>query len=113
MDEARKAKKLKGTFVHTVFFWLKNPDSEADRKKFEYELTTFIDDMEMIIGQHIGTPAGTNRPVIDSSYTYNLLLTFKNREDQDAYQDHPRHKKFIENASDLWEKVVVYDSVKM
>lgn len=113
MKEVRKPKNLKGSFVHTVFFWLKNPDDETARNKFEYELTTFIDAMPMIVGKHIGTPAGTSRSVIDSSYTYNLLCTFKTKADQDAYQDHPIHKKFIENASDLWEKVVVYDSIRM
>ncbi|HEU0111987.1 MAG TPA: Dabb family protein, partial [Flavisolibacter sp.] len=30
-------------------------------------------------------------------------------EGQKTYQDHPIHKKFVEDCSHLWEKVVVYD----
>ena len=106
-----KKKKTRDPYKHIVFFWLKNPTDEAVRQKFEQELKTLTENIDVIVCTHIGTPAPTNREVIDSSYTYNLLLTFKNKEDQDIYQDHPVHHKFIENASSLWEKVVVYDSV--
>jgi hypothetical protein len=30
---------------------------------------------------------------------------------QKIYQDHPIHKKFIEDCSALWEKVIVYDVI--
>lgn len=101
----------KGKFAHIVFFWLKEPEQAGVRKKFERELNQLVEGIDVIVSSHIGTPAGTDRGVIDSSYTYNLLLTFKNKKDQDIYQEHPTHLKFIENAEHLWEKVVVYDSV--
>ena len=41
-----------------------------------------------------------------------LIVTFKSKEDQDIYQDDPTHLKFIENASYLWDKVKVYDSME-
>lgn len=112
-SEAKKPKKIKGDFIHMVFFWLKNPDSDADRSEFLSELNGFIDNMDVIVAKHIGKPADTRRPVIDSSYTFSLVVTFKNAEDQDIYQEHPLHKKFIDNASGLWEKVVVYDSLQI
>ena len=99
-----------GNFAHTVFFWLKNPDNNIDRKAFEASLTRFINNSGFIKTKHIGVPAKTDRGVIDNSYTYSLLLTFNSKEDQDKYQDEPNHKKFIEESSSLWTKVVVYDS---
>jgi len=97
-------------FIHHVFFWLRKPVTEDIRQKFENALKKLIT-VETIVSYHLGVPAATNREVIDSSYTYSLLATFKNKEDQDIYQSHPTHLKFIEDCAELWERVVVYDSV--
>lgn len=97
-------------FVHHVYFWLKKPVSRESRMKFENGLKQLVT-IETIVGKHLGMPASTNRGVIDISYSYSLLLTFKNKEDQDIYQTHPTHLKFIEEFEELWEKVVVYDSI--
>ena len=96
-----------------VFFWLKNPDSPADRAAFETSLKKFINQSVFIRGMHVGTPAPTDRPVIDSSYTYSLVLSFDSKADQDAYQDEDGHQVFIAECSPLWEKVVVYDSINI
>ena len=100
-------------FKHTVFFWLKEPDNKSDRAAFETSLKTFINTSVYIQSKHIGTPANTNREVIDSSYTYCLSLGFSSKENQDKYQDEPAHNMFIEESSGLWSKVVVYDSVSI
>lgn len=105
-----KEMETQGNFAHTVFFWLKNPNNESDRGAFEKSLTYFIKNSQFIKTRHIGVPAATSRDVIDHSYTYSLLLTFENKADQDQYQEEPLHKKFIEESSHLWEKVLVYDS---
>ena len=97
-------------FIHHVFFWLGQPLTDDKRKKFEKALKNLVM-VETIVSYHLGIPAATNREVIDSSYTYSLLTTFRNKKDQDIYQTHPIHLKFIEECSELWEKVVVYDSV--
>ena len=99
-------------FIHHVFFWLRKPVTEEVRKKFEKALKELVT-IETITGYHLGVPAPTNREVIDSSYTYSLLTTYRNKEDQDIYQTHPKHLSFIDDCSDLWEKVVVYDSVSI
>jgi hypothetical protein len=97
-------------FIHHVYFWLKKPVTADVRKQFEEGLQKLIK-VETIVNHHLGIPAGTNRDVIDGSYNYSLLLTFRNREDQDIYQNHPIHLKFIEENSALWERVVVYDTI--
>lgn len=103
------AKKL-DYFVHHVYFWLKKPATRETRVKFEKGLKELFT-IETIVGKHLGTPATTDHGVIDSSYSYSLLLTFNSKEDQEIYQTHPTHLKFIADCEDLWEKVVVYDSI--
>ena len=39
---AQPSLKLPGEFVHSVYFWLKNPDSESDKAEFLEALETFI-----------------------------------------------------------------------
>ena len=99
-------------FIHHVFFWLKQPVTQEARKKFEEGLNALVK-VETIVDYHLGIPAGTSRDVIDASYTYSLLVTFRNREDQDIYQTHSIHLKFIEDCNALWERVVVYDTVNI
>jgi len=36
------SKRIKGGFLHMVFFWLKNPDDQKDRRSFENVLQEFI-----------------------------------------------------------------------
>ncbi len=97
-------------FVHHVYFWFRKPFSKKDRARFEEALKKLVT-VETIEEMHLGVPAPTRRDVVDRSYTYSLVTTFKNKADHDIYQTHPTHLKFIDDCGDLWEKVVVYDSV--
>jgi hypothetical protein len=99
-------------FIHHVYFWLKKPVTPGMKARFEKGLKELVT-IDKIVDYHLGVPAGTDRNVIDSSYSFSLLVTFKNREDQDIYQTHPVHLKFIADCQELWEKVVVYDSVSI
>jgi hypothetical protein len=95
--------------VHHVFFWLKNPGSETDRKQLIEGLKTLkaIKEVKQLL---IGTPASTEkREVVDNSFDVSELMYFDNVEGQDAYQIHPVHKAFVDKYSHLWEKVIVYD----
>ena len=98
-------------FYHVVYFWLKEPDNGAKNERFLKSLNSFLDEVEVIQTKHVGSPAGTDREVIDSSYTFSLVVTFKNRKDQDIYQEHASHKRFISESQELWSKVQVYDSI--
>ncbi len=109
--KVRMTEESEGSFMHVVFFWLVD-DSEETHKKFMSELRKFIDKVDLIKTKHIGAPADTDREVIDSTWTYSLILSFDSKKEQDLYQEHQLHKDFIENASSLWKKVQVYDSVK-
>ena len=102
----------KGFFIHHVYFWLKNPDSQADKAKLVEGLKK-LSKVKMIRTFHIGQPAPTNRDVIDRSYSVSWLLFFDNKADQDSYQADPVHLKFVEEYSALWTKVIVYDSIDL
>jgi hypothetical protein len=97
--------------VHHVFFWLKNPNSKEDLAKLLAGLKTLAK-IETVRGVHFGVPASTEkREVVDNSYSASEILFFDDTAGQKIYQDHPIHKKFVEDCSHLWEKVVVYDAI--
>lgn len=97
--------------LHHVFFWLKNPDSEADRAKLIAGVKSLAA-IETVRSIHVGVPASTEkRDVVDNSYHVSELLGFDDVAGQDVYQVHPLHKKFVDEHQHLWSKVVVYDAV--
>jgi len=96
---------------HHVFFWLKNPNSKEDLAKLIAGVKS-LGQIETVRAIQVAVPASTEkRAVVDSSYSVSELLMFDDVEGQNAYQVHPLHKKFVEECSHLWEKVVVYDSL--
>ena len=99
---------MKG-IIHHVFFWLKNPSSKEDLDQLVAGLKT-LEKIKTVRKLYIGVPALTEkRDVIDSSFHASELMFFDNIKDQEAYQEDPIHKKFIEECSQLWAKVIVYD----
>ncbi len=100
----------KPMLTHHVFFWLKNPSSKEDQAKLIEGVKT-LSKIETVRQLHVGVPADTEkRPVVDNSYAVSELIFFDDTHGQGTYQDHPIHKKFVEDYSHLWEKVIVYDS---
>ena len=101
---------MKKLLVHHVFFWLKDPNNAEARKAFENGLQALVK-VPQIQSYHIGTPVESPREVVDDSFTYSYIAFFKNNENQDIYQTHPIHLKFIEDCQHLWKKVIVYDAM--
>jgi hypothetical protein len=103
--------KNKKQLTHHVFFWLKNPGSKEDLEKLLAGLKT-LSKIETVKKLYIGVPASTEkREVVDNSYSASELMFFDDVEGQNVYQVHPIHKKFVDECSHLWEKVIVYDSI--
>jgi hypothetical protein len=95
--------------VHHVFFWLKNPASQADRDQLIAGLRTLAA-IPVIRDLQIGVPASTEqRDVVDASFDVSELMLFASVADQKIYQDHPIHQDFIAKCAHLWRKVIVYD----
>lgn len=95
-------------FVHAVFFWLKPGLPPEAEDRFVKGVNSLLA-IKTIAHGSVGTPADTDRPVIDRSYSYGLLTVFKDKAAHDAYQVDPIHLAFIESCQDCWEKVKIYD----
>lgn len=95
--------------VHTVYFWLKSDLTEEQRAAFAKGVDSLrgIGCAEAV---YIGTPAATDRPVIDKSYDIGLTVVLADMAAHDAYQVDPIHTKFVEEFGSYWERVVIYDA---
>ena len=97
-------------FVHAVYFWLREDLSSAERAGFAGELRT-LSGIDVIQHAYVGTPAPTDRPIIERGYSYALVLVFADQAAHDVYQDHPVHDRFRTECARLWTRVQIYDSV--
>lgn len=104
--------KKKPGFIHHVFFWLKDPANNNDREKLVEGLRALAK-VKTIRSFHIGKPANTNREVIERGYAVSWLTYFENEADQASYQEDPIHLNFVKQCSELWSKVIVYDTVEL
>lgn len=95
--------------VHSVFFWLK-PDLTAEQTaEFRAGLES-LRGVSSVEAVHIGTPAPTDRPVIDRSYSFALTVLLKGMAEHDAYQVDPIHREFVTRFSAHWDRVLIYDA---
>ena len=102
-----------GKVVHHVFFWLKRPDSAADREDLIAGLRA-LSEISVIRSLEIGLPAPTEqRDVVDASFDLSELMVFDSVGDQAIYQEHPIHRDFVARCGHLWRKVMVYDMITL
>ncbi|MGJ1268911.1 Dabb family protein [Sphingobacterium spiritivorum] len=99
-----------GQIIHSVYFWLKEELTAQQVKDF----TKFFEALRKvpnIKSLRYGRPAETSkRPVVDNSWTYNLIVVFEKMEYINTYETHPIHLKAIEDFSSNWTKVLVHDT---
>lgn len=95
--------------THHVLFWLKADTSEEIKQAFRAGLDS-LQNIESIRSIYIGTPAPIERPVVDTTYSFSLLIVFDDLAGHDIYQVHPLHKTFLDNFRALFERVVIYDA---
>ncbi|SOD12130.1 Dabb family protein [Pedobacter xixiisoli] len=111
--DKRMAQLKKGTIIHVVYFWLK----EGISKEEEQDFLRYFDVLETIPQVqtlNFGKPAPTTkREVVDHSYSYNLICTFKNLEDITIYENHPTHVVGAKKFSKYWTRVEVKDTQLM
>ncbi|WP_129714565.1 Dabb family protein [Pedobacter sp. SYP-B3415] len=95
--------------AHHVLFWLKPETTDAEKAEFKRGLET-LENIEVVRQFHIGSPAPIERAVVDTTYTFSLILFFDDLAAHDIYQVHPVHKTFLENFRVFFERVVIYDA---
>lgn len=95
--------------AHHVLFWLKADTTNEQIAAFRDGLQS-LEGMEVVKNLHIGTPAPIERPVVDVTYTFSLVVFFDDLAAHDVYQVHPIHKTFLDNFRSLFDRVVIYDA---
>lgn len=95
--------------AHHVLFWLKENTTNEQKVAFRKSLQS-LEKVEGIKAFHVGTPAPIERNVVDSTYTFSLVLFFDDLAAHNAYQVHPLHVAFLEEFRIFFEKVVIYDA---
>ena len=96
--------------THHVLFWLKPETTEQQKADFKKGLES-LTGVETIQSLYVGSPVKEiSRPVVDTSYTFSLVILFNDLAGHDVYQTHPVHKAFLENFRVFFEKVVIYDA---
>lgn len=94
---------------HHVLFWLKADTTDEQKAAFRKSLET-LEKIEVVNFFHVGTPAPIERAVVDTTYTFSLLLTFADLDAHNVYQAHALHQAFLEEFRVYFEKVVIYDA---
>src|SRR5689334_12126902 len=97
-------------FIHAVYFWLRPDLTAAERDRYEAGLRS-LRGIEHVAHGWIGSPAPTDRPVIERGYTRALVLAFADEAAHDAYQVHPVHDRFRAECGAMWTRVQIFDSV--
>ena len=95
-------------FVHTVYFWLQDRLSDNDVRAFENGLDLLLS-IKTVDHSFRGVPADTDRPVIDRTYSYGIVVVFADKAAHDAYQTDPKHDRFRNECAQYWRKVQIYD----
>ena len=95
-------------FVHCVYFWLRDDLTAEERQRFTQGLQS-LTEIEGVKEGYVGTPASTDRPVIDRSYAYALVVVFEDQAAHDAYQEDEVHDAFRDTCAALWTDVRIYD----
>jgi quinol monooxygenase YgiN len=73
---------------------------------------TYLSGHEGTVFFAVGTRAtDKTRDVNDTDFDVSLHIYFRDEAAHDAYQEHPRHKEFIEKMGQDWKTVRVFDSL--
>ncbi len=95
--------------AHHVLFWLKADTTEEQKAAFRKGLES-LENIEVVKNFHVGVPAPIERAVVDTTYTFSLILFFEDLAAHDVYQVHAVHKAFLEEFRPFFEKVIIYDA---
>jgi hypothetical protein len=96
--------------AHDVYFTLHDASEEA-KARLVAACLKYLSGYEGCLYLSAGTRAPElDRGVNDQAFHVALHVGFTDRAAHDAYQDHPRHKEFIDESRPNWKEVRVFDS---
>ena len=100
----------KQSLMHVVYYWLKNPDNDADKQKLIEGLHELVT-VKQIKYHHIGIPQKFVADDPLKNYHVSLLMVFDEPGDIDVYHKDPIHQKFVAECGQLWSKTIKFDSL--
>jgi quinol monooxygenase YgiN len=99
-----------GILAHDVYFTLRDA-SPAARRRLVDACIAHLSGHPGIVSFSAGERAAEmRREVNDAAFDVSLHVGFVDRAAHDAYQQHPRHRRFIEEMDANWAAVRVFDS---
>ena len=102
-----------GQLAHTVYFWLK-PDAPPETAAAMIAFyRTEVSPLPGVLRVLVGEPRRVDAPrdVVDTSYTLGATTVFATAADEDVWQTHPVHQRFLDRFAPHFGKVQVYDTV--
>ena len=97
-------------FIHSVYFWLRDDLTTTERQRFEDGIRSLVT-IDGVERGYVGTPAATDRPVIERGYSHALVVIFPDERAHDAYQVHPVHDRFREQCAGYWSGIRIFDTI--
>ena len=97
--------------AHSVFFTLSDA-SEAKQDRLVAACHRYLAGHDGTVFFAAGKLAeGLDRPVNDRDFHVALHVVFADRAAHDRYQEHPRHRQFIDENKPNWKQVRVFDAI--
>lgn len=94
---------------HLILIWQK-PDTSKSQTEALLQGTRDLNKIPGVKSIIIRTPIESERPVVDDSFSYAILMTFASVQDMQNYQQHPQHVQFLkDHVQGKLEKLVIYD----
>jgi len=95
--------------THVVVFWVDKPYGE-NREQLLAAARECLADLPGCQNFRAGAAIPSNRGVVDDSFAVAISMDFDDQETADAYQAHPEHVRFVNEAvKPLVKRFVVYD----
>ncbi len=94
---------------HVVIFWT-NPEIPGAADALLAGAEKYLRPIPLVTSFHVGRMVPSHRDVVDQSYQIALNLQFESKAQEEAYQIHPLHLEFVEQAfKPNCLKAVIYD----
>ena len=94
-------------FIHSVYYWMKPGRTAEEVQQFCRGLES-LTKIKSVRHGFFGKPAVTDRPVIDRTYSYGLVVIFDDIAGHNAYDADPVHTRFRESFGS-WSQIKIYD----
>jgi hypothetical protein len=94
---------------HVVVCWLKQPGNPDARRQLIEASKTF-QSIPGVVNVAAGGAIPSKRPQVDSTFDVAVVITFEDKQAMADYENHPTHKKAIQEfLIPLVKKFVIYD----